>query len=526
VRSVLAAAQASIANLLQVLRPFVALFAGNQAALGFVVGAGLSTEADILAMLREHSGNLPMEPENLVHRCREAPNVEAVALGFKVDLTALNAVLAELGPPYAPVDLTERHENKLAHFLGRNGAIVQESIRAAYRSRFERGEDLTDYARARDTARPRLPDGFGLRSIELPQSQLSEWLDAWLSGLGVTLVDAAPNPRDAIGVVREDNLRYLRELARAMRVAILCRADPADPLRSKVADNPAAETALTTAATKGGWCDFDRLDEAATLDWASRCGLWPLSWPNNLGQLNVTEEERARVSEEDRRARAAALGRRRVIEYSGGAFTVGVDSLASVSAHISSLVGANAALLNTSTRTVSGVAPQSVRRQSNSDGGRGEAEHRLTDEESEVVGFFGEAIAFNWLKRRFGQKRVVDLSCWKSEYRRHVTNEHGDDYDFEVRNGGTRWFFEVKATTSETPRPRQMIELGSSEIAHAEVCRADKRMRYRILYVLDALNPDLARIFVLPNPRSRQGQTFYADAMSAGVKLIFPLPKK
>ena len=41
---------------------------------------------------------------------------------------------------------------------------------------------------------------------------------------------------------------------------------------------------------------------------------------------------------------------------------------------------------------------------------------------------------------------------------------------------------------------------------------------------LDALHPERARIFVLPNPRSRQGKVFYAEPLSAGVRLIFPLP--
>ena len=151
---------------------------------------------------------------------------------------------------------------------------------------------------------------------------------------------------------------------------------------------------------------------------------------------------------------------------------------------------------------------------------------RLSDEERDVIGFFGEAIAFDWLKRRFGRKRVVDVSCWKSTYRRHIADEPGNDglgYDFEIRNGRTHWYFEVKATKGTEQLPRHMIELGSSEIAQAELCRADGRSRYRILYVLDALHPEKARIFVLPNPRSGEGEGFYAEPMATGVRLLFPL---
>ena len=530
VRGVLGATRASISNLLHFVRPFAMLFAGEETGSAFVLGAGVSTVDDIVQNLRAHAEALPVAPEDLVRRCQEARDLEAIALGLRVNLPALNAILGALGRPYAPIDLTERHKNTLALFLDRKEALVRESIRATYWPRFERGEDLTEYVAARDAPRPTLPDGFGLREIELPQSRLALWLDAWMAGLGVTLISAAPSGRTAIERVREGNLRHLRDVARAVRVAVLCRAHPADPLRVTFGDVAGAEAALTVAATKGGWCDFDRLDEAASLTWASRSGLWPAGWPKTVAELGLTEHERAQIAADDERARASVLTKRRVVEYSGGAFTVGLDSYANLSVSIFALVAGNAALLETSTRTTGGAAPLLVSGRKNGGGGGGgggKVGPRVTDEEREVIGFFGEAIVFTWLKRRFGHKRVVDLSCWKSEYRRHLTNERGDDhlgYDFEVRNGGTRWFFEVKATTSEEPRSRQMIELGASEIAHAEGCRADRRMRYRILYVLDALHPERARIFVLPNPRSRQGKIFYSEPLSAGVRLIFPLP--
>ena len=525
----LGAARASIAALLRTLRPFVALAAGEEAARGFVPGAALATDDDVVRALEPHAALLAAPPLDLIRRCREAGEVEPVALGLGVNLAALNAVLARLGPPYASVDLTARHQDTLARFLDRKEAFIRESIRATFRPNFNRAEDLADYVARRDTPRPTLPDGFGLRAIELPQVQLSEWLAAWMEGMGISPIAVMPTGRASLEAVREANMRRLREFVRPMRVAILSRADPGDALRGVFGELPAAEAALNTVATRGGWCDFDRLDEQAALGWSARCGIWPPSWPTTLVDLGVTDEEQARVAAADEAQRVAAVTKRRVISYTGGAFTVGVDSLANLSDHIAALVAGNSALLATSNRVVHGTAPVLTpsRPGAGGGGGGGGGGPRLSDEERGVIGFFGEAIAFDWLKRRFGRNRVVDLSCWKSEYRQHIASEKGNDrlgYDFEISNGGTRWFFEVKATTGDEPRSRQMIELGSSEIAHAEVCRADKRMRYRILYVLDALHPDEARIFVLPNPRSRAGQSFYADPLSAGVRLVFPLP--
>ncbi len=102
----------------------------------------------------------------------------------------------------------------------------------------------------------------------------------------------------------------------------------------------------------------------------------------------------------------------------------------------------------------------------------------------------------------------------------------GLGYDFELGTGKHQWFFEVKATASDDVGDRQVVELGSSEIAKAESCRTEGRSHYRILFVTNALQPENARIFVLHNPRSRQGLSFYTEQESAGVRLHFPIEQE
>ena len=213
------------------------------------------------------------------------------------------------------------------------------------------------------------------------------------------------------------------------------------------------------------------------------------------------------------------------MHYSGGTFTFGVDAMGSLADQISALVAVNAPLLNTSSRIVRGQAPKLHWSAGGGGGGGGGNPNRMTDEERSLVGFFGEVIAFEWLKRKFSAKRIVNESCWKSTYRRHVYSEPGDDnlgYDFEVMNGNTSWLFEVKSTTAAGPALVQSLELGSTEFGCAEACKAERKARYRILYVTDALNPKNARIFPLPNPRSREGLAFFTD-LHAGHRLYFPL---
>jgi hypothetical protein len=279
-----------------------------------------------------------------------------------------------------------------------------------------------------------------------------------------------------------------------------------------------AERSIIETATAGGWADFDRLDVHAALIWLARTGLWNGDWGTSLEStdLGITEEDRAAVRAADEKALRDALAKRRQITHSGGTFTIGEDSYGAFADQIAELAGSNRTLLQTPTRTQHGTPKVVLRRPAG--GGMGgtssRASQRKSEDERLVVGFFGEMIAFCWLKARFGEKRVIDETCWRSQYRSHVYGGTGDDrlgYDFEVQNGKHVWYFEVKATAGPEPQSSQMVELGSSEIARAESCRAEGRTHYRILYVINALAPENARLFVLPNPRSSNGLAYFTE---------------
>lgn len=535
IKSFLGAARASISKLLRVLRPLVGMFVGEEEASHFVPGSGLVSEDDVIEALARVRERLPAAPDELVRCCRESEDLGAIAVSLRLDLAPLNAQLAVLGAPYAPVDLTERHAATLATFLSRKEPFVRESIRHAYRGVFEAAEDLAGYVAALGAPRPALPGNYGRTEVDLPQARMQQWLDRWMGNLGVQPCAELPGPRYQLDAVRDANLKQLRSQVPELRVAVLARALNEDPIRKIWANVAEAEAAVTNAALSHGWADFDRLDESLTIAWLKRSELWPADWPT-LAQLAITEAEQDERRQQDERDRIATTTVKRQMHYSGGSFTFGVDSMGSLADQISTLVARNAPLLNTSSRTVRGQAPKLHRSAgggSGSGGGGGGGRggggagnpNRMTDEERSLVGFFGEVIAFEWLKHKFSAKRIVDESCWKSTYRRHICGAAGDDnlgYDFELMNGNTSWLFEVKSTTAAGPAMIQSLELGSTEFRCAEACKAERKARYRILYVTDALHPENARIFPLPNPRSREGLAFFTD-LHAGHRLYFPL---
>jgi hypothetical protein len=530
VLGVLGTSRAFIAENAKSLRPFVQLYAGEIAARRLAPGAGLATEDDVLAVLHDVKATLPVSPQELFQRCRENPKVAALAITLNVDLRELNDVLLDLGPPYSLVDLTAEHEATLAAFLSRQTNFIRESIRGSFRPLFASGKTLAPYKNARDSDWLRLPLGYGLKATSLPQTVLSQWLARWLDDRGVSGIASLPAARDSLENVREANLKTLRALVPTARIAVLAKTSHGDLLTIRWKDEGEAERSIVDLGTTEGWIDFDRLDQGACLDWLAKAGFWNVNWGRSLADkdLGITEINKAAVIAADIKARNDASTKRSQFNYSGGTFTIGSDSYGALADKVAELAGSNLALQQTPTRIQQGGGKVVLRAGGGGSGGGGSSRptKRMPEEERGLIGFFGEMVAFAWLKARFGRKRVIDETSWRSLYRTHVYGGTGDDslgYDFEVQNGKHFWYFEVKATAGLEPQARQMVELGSSEIARAESCRAEGRAHYRILYVTNALAPEKARLFVLPNPRSKVGLAFFTVQESTGVRLHFPL---
>lgn len=527
---VLAAMQDSrtiIGALLHVTRPFIRLWCGPPAMEELLDKHRPTNEADLIAASDNHSA-IPVSGRRLVEACRSG-SVENAALDLHVDLAALNAVLQELGAPYRPIDRTAHHEEAFGRYLLRQQARIRESIREAYRDDFMAG-DLSHYVTARDAPAPIVPAGTGLCLLRSESTDWASWLMDWLAKGGVSALVEVPEARATLEVVRETNQKFLKALAPTARLLVIKKAETEAAVAQTWRDPEGLEGRLLAIASAQGWTDFDRLDETAILTWLARARLWPEDWPKSLvaSDHGLTAEDLDALREAERKARQALITPPRMLEFTGGQYIVGETSLASLTDHIAELVNDNAALLASSSNTMKGkpiVLPKRTSGGTGGGGGYGSGTDRMTDEEKSVIGYFGEIIAFGWLKAKFGRNRVIDHGCWKSNYRRHACGEPGDDslgYDFEIASGKATWFFEVKATASADPRDCRMIELGSTEVAKAEVCRAENRLHYRILHVVNALKPDQASLRVLPNPRSEEGKAFYTEQMTAGVRLYFP----
>ncbi len=514
-----------IAALVHVARPFIGMWSDGSV-LGALADQQWSTETEMAAALDELKDK-PVSGKRLMEACRTG-SIETAALELDADLGALNIVLISLGPPYQAIDRTSHHKEGFAAHLVRQQGKVRESLRGAFRPQFAAG-DLSRYVAARNVPPPSIPSGAGSTLLRSTPVELASWLTEWFHRLGVNELDVLPTNSQSIDTVGDQNLKLLKAAAPMVRLILIRKLGADAEIVRFWRDPDGLEGGLAALANAGGWVDFDVLDEAAMLGWLARSGHWPAGWPRSLtlSDHGMSEEDIEALKAAERKARELVLNPPRMLQYSGGSFVVGQTSLAAVTQQISDLAESNAELLASSTKTARGIAP--IPRPSGGaggggSGGNGNSVSRMTEDEKKIIGYFGEAIAFAWLKAKFGRNRVVDYKSWKSEYRFHACGETGDDwlgYDFEIQSGRATWFFEVKATSIADPSDLGMIELGSTEIAKAEMCRAENRAHYRILRVTDALRPERATLTVLPNPRSDEGLKFYTEQKSAGVRLHF-----
>ncbi|ESY56845.1 hypothetical protein X744_21110 [Mesorhizobium sp. LNJC372A00] len=512
--------------LVRVARPFMALW-GDAPVLDALADHQWSTEVDMASALDGLAGS-HVPGARLIEAFRSG-SVESAALDLDVDLAALNRVLRELGPPYQIIDRTTHHQEGFTSHYVRQQARVRESLRNAHITRFQAG-NLADYLLVRNMPPPAIPADVGLNLLRSTHAEWTSWLTEWLGKAGIDTLVELPEHSASLEVVREKNQKAMKALAPMARLVVVKRLG-ADALGANFWRDPdGLEGRIMAAASGGGWIDFDPLGEAALLEWLAKDGLWPVSWPRSLtlAEHGLTQDDIEALKTAERNSRELRLNPPRTLGYSGGDFIVGQTTLASITDSISQLAESNKALLNSSSSTSRGVFPTYASGSGGGGGGGGggygNSTTRMTEEEKKVIGYFGEAIAFAWLKAKFGRKRIVDHACWKSEYRFHACGEHGDDYlgyDFEIQSGRATWYFEVKATSTADSGYLDMIELGSTEIAKAEVCRAENRSHYRILRVTNALRPELAKLTMLPNPRSEDGLKFYAEQKSTGIRLQF-----
>ena len=527
------------ATIAYLLRPAVIVLVGEDP-LAELLRTSREPDPDaIAACLDRVAGQLPdgVTPATLVGQAAASTSLSGLRGTLGIDFAKFNAALATLGADYEPIRNPQGHVVAMASYLARHRDAITDSLRAASLDDFDRGVIPSGYAAKagqlaaailRRTAAPAEwsypldPDPAWLDLWELPPDlAMAERVAAWLgtgAGPGAGSVGSLP----PLAEVRSANARALAEFfARASMLLPLWAAKQGGISTPGWLASGSAEELVAEVVSRG-LLDFRALDDAAIIGWLHLIDRWPGDLPSSLalGDLSLTETDVAAQRDEANRVKWERLQARRSVALDGRPVSLDPDRIADLIDQMRD--GLTEELLGTSDRPVTLEEVEERRRRKASSSknddkpGRG-IPNRMTSDQTELVGFMGELVADEWLRRRYGPSAL-----WRSHYRRFVHNDGDlgrDDlgFDFEVlrvRRGPL--MFEVKATTTDD----LAFDLTETEIAVAQENAGHDR--YRILFVGRVNDSEHRWLAVLPNPLSVGGRGRYR-IVGRGIRYEFAL---
>lgn len=134
---------------------------------------------------------------------------------------------------------------------------------------------------------------------------------------------------------------------------------------------------------------------------------------------------------------------------------------------------------------------------------KGASKNRISTSDKETLGFIGEIVVLESLKKRFGNENVI----WDSGFAKKANiNPKGDDnkhYDIKYKNKNRKWnYVEVKSTASD----KLEFNISNSEVNFG----IDNKNNYEIMIVVNALEEKiLRRIKKLTKPfKFRKDESF------------------
>ncbi|MGW3421314.1 sacsin N-terminal ATP-binding-like domain-containing protein [Streptomyces phaeochromogenes] len=473
-----------------------------------------ASEAELRAWL---ATRVPQVDHEALIAAARHPDLDTARNAMSLALPELNAAISALGPPYRPLRNAEGIEQEFRHFVAGRRSQILNALRAGFLDAFRSGASLTAYAEHRNLTGLEPDSHWTDEHLHLESALVQAHVDRWLAGIGAPRLgtEAGLQPvdelRSANGRVLVAQLRRARNLIQAWETAHH-RPDsglPGDP------------AALTAEAAAAGLLDFVPLDDTATLRWLRTTERWPSDIPLALtGEgLGLTSAQLDQAAQQEQRERRLRQDARRHIVVDGRTMSAEED-------HFTHLVDAVRAGLTPEFLGSSGepslteLAPAAQRVPDNGRPGFSAGRQtKLSDTQAAAVGLAGEIAALEWLKSRYDG---VDDSVWVSGYRNQILGDAlGDDslgYDFIVEQRRARLLFEVKSSAGGAGE----FLLSPTEITRARSLK--KRETYHVLYVAHALDSDMRRIYLLPNPLDPRSARYFRS-VGEGLRYRFQLSR-
>ena len=525
VQHVLALVRSDLDRIVYWLQPLVWMGGGGNAVNKFNKAvASEQTESSIHSVLETLRLKASKPANELIAACKNTITGVDLVRKLNLDLARYNEAMDNLGSKYTSLNFSTEHADTFRRFLADRQRQISESLRVHFSDQFDDiDKDLSKYVAIRNNI-PNPDTTWGTKYFVLQKEAMEERLISHLSEAGVTLVEQNEWLEPQFAEVRERNLKLLQGIVeQAVPIVRAWHRKESQTILDVWSKSDVVQ-ALTEIAHNSGWLDFQPLGIDDLLRRLQASGAWPESMPLTISLEHLqlsdadlqAEENRVREQREQkaREQRTVVVNGYEIVEDETPGYKV-AELVKNYFAKNETIRKNN--LTTTQLNQVAGI--KNVGGDRAGGGITGGATRNLSREKRSLIGFFGELIAFEWLKLQFKSEMLTE-ECWVSRYRERIYSGEGDDskgYDFVVYQGKVEWHFEVKATSGSD----RLIKMGVTEIADAERCKADRQRRYRILFIENALEPQAATVHMLPNPRSKKGETCYREMSGTGVKLSF-----
>lgn len=492
--------EASVTPMLERIYPFVALFAGPEAASSFdPETSGLSGESDVLHRLGLLTTQLPIDAAEFLKCTLDTSSVDELRRKLEIPLDQLNAILQTLGGRYRPIDYTKQLAEDFADHIRRHHDRILDRIRWARWDRFEALHPQPDWSALRDPTTITPDPGWGRTRDSLSVEEMDERVNSELQRLLGAAAPSNGSPLIPRAECAEANARLVStsigSIAQVVRAWLTVVGMP---LEAPWSDPENARRTVLDSLDHVGALDFVKLDFDALLRWLRALELWPADMPLSadtatLG-LSTSDIEEQRTEEALRRADAARVRRTIYIDDQPFDLENGNEALREA---LERSLEATPGVVRTGNRfaRLQEISQLSVRKRSLSGGpGATIRQSRLSDLQREAIGFAGEMLAYKWLERL--HKGMFGPECWVSAYRELAFPGQGDDslgWDFEIPSRQGALLYEVKTSQGEGGQ----FELGETQVLAAQA-NARKGL-WRLLVITDVLNKN-RKIRMLRNP--------------------------
>ncbi|GAA0318212.1 DUF3883 domain-containing protein [Streptomyces polychromogenes] len=443
------------------------------------------------------------------------PDLDTARRAMSLSLPELNAAISALGSPYRPLRNAEGIEQEFRHFVvGRRQGILN-ALRAGFLEAFRSGAPLTSYTENRHLA-ALVPDPtWADERLHVETALMRAHVDRWLTGLGAPPLgtDARLPPVDELRLTNRPLL--LGQLKRARALVHAWEAAHDEPA-SGLPGDPEGVAAEAAAA---GLLDFLPLDDPTTLRWLRAGDRWPAAIPLALTPeaLGLTTGQLENARRQERRERRLRQEEQRHIMVDRVRMSAEEDNYHAIVEAVRG--GLTAEFLHSAgDDPLVELGPRAQRLPGTGRPGFSAGRRRkLSDTQALAVGLAGEVAALAWLKNRYD---AVNDGAWVSGYRNKVLGDGlGDDslgYDLVVETKRASLLFEVKSSAGSEGE----FVLSPTEIARARSLK--KRETFQVLYVSHALDADLRRIHLLPNPLHPRSARFFRS-VGEGLRYRFQL---